>query len=67
MAGERLSSPRLMATAKELGDLFIPRKTVEFPNIPDFIEGKHPAQAGIFALLDIDEAEEGICLSLIHI
>src|SRR5262245_33128287 len=58
---KRVWSAWLIATAKEFGDLFIPSKAVEFPNIPDFIEGKHPAQAGIFKPLHIDEAEEGIC------
>src|SRR5712691_3118066 len=61
VAGEHLSPPRLMATAKELCNLFIPSKAIEFPGVLDFIKGKQPAQAGIFALLDIDEAEEGIC------
>src|SRR5262245_30597885 len=61
VAGERLSPTRLMATAKELRDLFIPSKAIEFPGVFDLIEGKQPAQAGIFAPLDIDEAEEGIC------
>src|SRR5215475_13012987 len=60
-SGEHFTPPRLMAVAKELGDLFIPSKAIEFPDVLDLIKGKQPAQAGIFALLDIDEAEEGIC------
>jgi hypothetical protein len=50
-----------MATAKELRDLFIPSKAIELPGVLDLIKGKQPAQAGIFAPLDIDEAQEGIC------
>src|SRR5215471_15008458 len=58
---ERLTPSRLMAIAKQLGDLFIPSKAIEFPDVLDLIKGKQPAQASIFAPLDIDEAEEGIC------
>ena len=61
MAGEHLSPTRLMATAKELRDLFIPSKAIELPGILDLIKGKQPAQAGIFTPLDLDETEEGIC------
>src|SRR5215510_16101102 len=59
VAGERLLPTRLMAIAKELRDLFIPSKAIEFPGVLDLIKGKQPAQAGIFAPLDIDEAEGG--------
>src|SRR5215510_1396552 len=61
VAGECLSPTRLMTIAEELRDLFIPSKAIEFPGVFDLIKGKQPAQAGIFAPLDIDEAEEGIC------
>src|SRR4030095_9542282 len=61
VAGECRSPTWLMAIAKELRDLLIPSKTIEFPGVLDLIKGKQPAQAGIFAPLDIDEAEEGIC------
>src|SRR5438270_103535 len=37
VAGERLSPSRLMATAKQLRDLFIPSKAIEFPGVLDFI------------------------------
>src|SRR5262245_21733542 len=60
-SGERLTPSRLMAIAKQLGDLFIPSKAIEFPDVLDLIKGKQPAQAGIFASLNIDETEEDIC------
>src|SRR5262245_41049774 len=61
VAGERLLPTRLMAIAKEFRDLFIPSKAIEFPGVLDLVKGKQPAQAGIFASLDIDETQEGIC------
>jgi hypothetical protein len=43
-----------MAIAKQLGNLFIPSKAIEFPDVLDLIKGKQPAQAAIFAPLNID-------------
>ena len=51
---------RSMVQSGELGDLFIPGKAVEFPDVFDLIKGKQPAQAGMFTSLDIDQAQEGI-------
>src|SRR5262245_64633110 len=61
VVGEWRSPIPLMATAKQLRDLFIPSKAIELPGVLDLIKSKQPAQAGIFAPLDIDEAEEGVC------
>ena len=59
-AGERVAPTWFRATVKQLGDLFIPGKAVEFPDVFDLIKGKQPAQAGMFTSLDIDQAQEGI-------
>src|SRR5262249_11126997 len=59
--GECLTPPRLMAVTKELGDLLIQSKAIKFPDVFNLVKGKQPAQTSIFAPLDINEAEEGIC------